>query len=459
MSSPRRKIPRRPANSPPSDPTGPATVVISQGTTTKTPNRRPRPHPGNSATSTSSASSSSDNDTIFDGSSSRSGTPSSPFTPLKPSPKSPSGLLFSDEVDNRTSGKALAEPPPDHEAPERRLYKIPSEVDEPFPYTPSKKSGQPSSTWRNLPSTERPPLRRQAHIDDVLQHQQKSESSRIPGTFDSHAPEAEMAIDYSGSSPTPSSTNHRQKILSFVPWKTKKNPRQINNSIHECIRKRIRPTKEPVEPSANKRETGYIYVFESPRNAPGHVKIGKCKGEPQKRREKWEECGITLIEAEDSDRNAFEHFSIVESLIKAELHNKRRTYECKHHNKPVKHEEWYEIDKKTALDSVSRWRQWLKYKTPFDKGGFLTPYWHWRVQKLPKSIDNVDWDRWTRPSSWDYLDFQFEQFGDGHYAQIKAHLCRKDLQFCLTGGMMVFISYTQFGLAGALWGLLALLVL
>jgi hypothetical protein len=543
MSSPRWEIPRRPANSPPSDPTGPATVVISQGTTTKTPNRRPRPHPSNSATSTSSASSSSDNDTIFDGSSSRSGTPSSPFTPLRPSAKSPSGLLFSDEVDNRTSGKALAEPPPDHEAPERRLYKILSEVDEPFPYTPSKKSGQPSSTWRNLPSTERPPLRRQAHIDDVLQHQQKSESSRIPGTFDSHDPEADMATDYSGSSPTPSSTtelpqhtddkcqilgefagvptvaylinqshklrpvdwqvlktiftedkqarldlqhllqvlrfkipkpagnlkrlrglptkatNHRQLILSFVPWKTKKNPRHINSSIHECIRKRIRPTKEPVEPSPNKPETGWIYVFESPKNAPGHVKIGKTKGEPQKRRAEWEMCGLTLIEAEDSDRNAFEHYSVVESLIKAELHNQRRTYECEHHNKPVKHEEWYEIDRKPALDSVSRWRQWIKNKKPFDNRGLLTPYWHWRVQKLPKSIDNVDWDRWTRPSSWDYLDFQFEQFGHGYYAQIKAHLCRKDLHFCQTGGMMVFISYTQFGLAGALWGLLALLVL
>ncbi|PMD22044.1 hypothetical protein NA56DRAFT_110304 [Hyaloscypha hepaticicola] len=543
MSSPRRETPRRPANSPIPRPTDPVTVLISQGTSTKTPHRRPRPNPSNSAASISSASSSSDNDTIFDVSSRRSCTPSSPFTPLKTTPNSPSRLLFSDEVDNRTSGRPLKEPPSDHEAPERRLYKILSEVEESFPYTPSKKSGQRSRTWRNVPSTERPPLRRQAHIDDVLQHQQKSENTRIPGTFDSHDPEADMAADYSGSGPASPSTdelpqhtdetcqilgefagvptvsylinqshklrpgdwqvlktiftndkqarldlrhllqvlrikipkpasnsnppgglptkatNHLQKILTFVPWRPKKNPRQINSSIHKCIKKRLRPTKELVDQLTNKPEPGWIYVFESPQNAPGHVKIGKTKDEPQKRLAEWEMCGITPIELEDSDRNPFEHYSVVESLISAELHNQRRTYECEFHHKPVKHGEWYEIENQIALDSVSRWRQWIKYQKPFDDRGFLTPYWHWRVQKVPKSIDNVDWDRWTRPSSWDYLDFQFEQFGQGYYARIKAHLGRKDSQFWLTGGMMVFIVYSQFGLFSAMSGLLALLIL
>ncbi len=542
MASPRREIPRRSANSPVPRPTDPATVLISQDTSTKTPQRRPRPHPSNSATSTSSASSSSDNDTIFDVSTSRSGTPSSPFTPLKTSPNSPSRLLFSDGVVNRTSGRPLEEPPPDHEAPERRLYNILSEVEKSFPYTPSKKSGQRSRAWRNLSSTERPPLRRQAHIDDVFEHQQKSGSSRIPGTFDSHDPEADMAADYSASGSTSPSTdelpqhtdetcqilgefagvptvsylinqshklrpvdwqvlktiftkdkqarldlqhllqvlqikipkpagnlnppgglptkttNLQQKILTFVPWEPKKNPRQINNSIHKCIKKRLRPTKELGDQPVNTPEPGWIYVFESPQNAPGHVKIGKTKGEPLKRLAEWEMCGTTLIELEDSDRNAFEHYSVVESLIKAELHNKRRTYECELHPKPVKHGEWYEIEKQIALDSVSRWRQWLKYQTPLDNRGFLTPYWHWRVQNLPKSIDNVDWDRWTRPSSLDYLDFQFEQFGHGYYFRIKAHLCRKDVHFWLTGGMMVFISYFQFGLAVAMSWLLALLI-
>ncbi len=261
-----------------------------------------------------------------------------------------------------------------------------------------------------------------------------------------------------GSLPT-KKINYQQKILTFIPWKPRKNPRQINSSIHQCIKTRLRPTKELVDQPVSRPEPGWIYVFEAPQHAPGLVKFGKTKGEPQTRLAEWEMCGITLIELEDSDRNAFEHYSIVESLIKAELHNKRRTYECELHHKPVNHGEWYEIEKQIALDSVSRWRQWLKYKTPLDNRGLLTPYWHWRVQKLPKSIDNVDWDSWTRPSSWDYLDFQFEQFGHGYYAQIKAHLCRKDFQFCLTGGMMVFILYIQFGLAGATWGLLALLVL
>jgi hypothetical protein len=71
----------------------------------------------------------------------------------------------------------------------------------------------------------------------------------------------------------------------------------------------------------------------------------------------------------------------------------------------------------------------------------------------------VDWDIWTQPSPLDYLDYRLEQFGDGQYIQIKAHLARKDLHFCLTGGMMIFVLYTTFGKAATVWGLLALLVL
>jgi hypothetical protein len=89
----------------------------------------------------------------------------------------------------------------------------------------------------------------------------------------------------------------------------------------------------------------------------------------------------------------------------------------------------------------------------------LTPYWHWRVRKLPRFIDDVNWDSWTQPSSLDYIDYQLEEFGKGYYAHIKAHLCRKDFRFCLTGGMMMSILHTQFGMVGAIWGLLALLIL
>lgn len=256
---------------------------------------------------------------------------------------------------------------------------------------------------------------------------------------------------------------NQPKILKFVPWGSKKQPRHINNNIHNCIKRQTKATKDLIKTPASKPKPGWIYVFESPENAPGYVKIGKTDREPQERKGEWEKCGITLVEVEDINRNAFDHYSIVESLIKVELHNKRRKYTCDrpHHgaNGPVEHEEWYEIDKKTALNSIRRWRHWIKTEEPFNENGLLTPYWYWRAQKLPKFINDADWDRWTQPSPLDYVDFQFEQFGLGYYAQIKAHLGRKDFHFCLTGGMMMFILYTQFGMAGAVWGLLALLIL
>jgi hypothetical protein len=231
---------------------------------------------------------------------------------------------------------------------------------------------------------------------------------------------------------------------------TPKDTRAINTSIYKCIKSERKPPKNP-------RKPGWIYIFESPGNAPGHVKIGKTNSNPDGRRKDWEECGFVLLEVQDSHRSAFDHYSIVESLVMAELHNTRRKFRCIKHEKI--HREWYEADRQIALNSIHRWRNWLISQRPLDETSNLTPYWRWRVEKLPKFINDVDWDRWTQPSPLDYLDYQLGQFGKGQYVQIKAHLSRKDIHFCLTGGMMIFILYARFGKVAAIWGLLALLVL
>lgn len=243
--------------------------------------------------------------------------------------------------------------------------------------------------------------------------------------------------------------------LEFERWGSKMQQRRLlNNSVLNCI--------QSLKTLSRKSKPGWIYVFESP-NAPGHVKIGKTWRDPQQRMAEWEMCGVKLVEVEDSFRNAFDHYSVVESLIKADLQNERRKYKCYHaHHAPkglVVHEEWYEIDKQAALKSVHRWRHWIISQGPFDDTRKLTPYWQWRVEKLPKFIDDVNWDTWTHPSRLDYLDFQLDQFGSGYYGQIKAHLGRKDFHFCSTGGMMMFILYALYGIVGAFWGFLALLIL
>ncbi|KAE9370474.1 hypothetical protein N431DRAFT_492558 [Stipitochalara longipes BDJ] len=257
--------------------------------------------------------------------------------------------------------------------------------------------------------------------------------------------------------------DYRPKDPRFRKWKNPKQLREINNNIYNCIKSHHTSREKSVKNPTKKITPGWIYVFESPEEAPAHVKIGKTLKEPQKRKVEWELCGLPLLEVEDSYRNAFDHYSVVESLIKAELHNERRKYKCtQQHHAPkewVEHEEWYEIDKQRALKSVHRWRHWIIQQVPFDESGTLKPYWHWRVEKLPRFIEDVNWDTWAQPSTLDYLDFQFEQFGQGHYTQIKTHLSRKDFHFCLTGGLMLFVVYTQFGIAGAIWGLLALFIL
>ena len=255
--------------------------------------------------------------------------------------------------------------------------------------------------------------------------------------------------------------NCQAKEVKFWAWKTAKGHREINNNIYLCIKNRHAAAGNPNEKPAKKPKPGWIYVFESPEKAPAKVKIGKTLKDPQKRKAQWESCGLPLLEVEDSYKNGFNHYSVVESLIKAELHNERRKHKCPYHTPKewVEHEEWYEIDKEKALKSVHRWRHWIIKQAPFDDNGQLTTYWHWRVEKLPRFINDVNWDAWTQPSALDYLDFHLEQFGQGRYTHVKAHLSRKDFHFCSTGGMMIFVLYTRFGIAGVTWGLLALCIL
>lgn len=264
-------------------------------------------------------------------------------------------------------------------------------------------------------------------------------------------------------------TDHESGILELMPYGKTKERRHINNTIRQCIKSCQKPSKttknqdktEPIE-----RKPGWIYIFESPKSAPGNVKIGKSKEDPQKRKADWQLCGVELVELGDSDRNGFYHYSIVESLIKAELHNQRKKYKCTRcppaRRLPklfVEHNEWYEVSKGTALHSVCRWRKWIKKSKPFDENGILTPYWRWRVQKLPTFIDNIDWDRWTQPWFFEYVEFQLDEFGHGYYRPLKTHFRRKDKHFVLTGALMILILYIWFGLGVAVLGVLALLIL
>lgn len=512
-----RRINSRHLPSPPRPrPTDPVLVPMSQAITTETPPRRPSPHSNVSARSASSAGSLTDNDTIFDLNPSRAQTPTSPLTPGEISPNLSSCPQFSKITESRSSVGSLDEQLLDHQTAEKRLYEILSEVAVSIYDTPSKRKIDVLKRQRS--HVPRIPGRFESQDTDTdigveyfssdpatsQSAQQVDEARQILGDFVdaptvlSLMPRAHhlrtadwqvLANIYKEHKKARHDVQHLIQVLRirtqksqsnsiprmvpepahrpidprFRKWKNPKHPREINNNIYNCIKSHHEAAEKPTKKSVKHLTPGWIYVFESPTEAPNHVKIGKTLKDPQKRKIQWEMCGLPLVEVDDNYRNAFDHYSVVESLIKAELHNVRRKYKCTHeHHAPkqwVEHEEWYEIDKQTALKSVHRWRNWIIRLRPFDDSGLLTPYWHWRVRKLPRFIDGVNWDSWTQPRSLDYIDYQLEEFGKGYYAHIKAHLCRKDFRFCLTGGMMMSILHTQFGMVGAIWGLLALLIL
>jgi hypothetical protein len=215
-------------------------------------------------------------------------------------------------------------------------------------------------------------------------------------------------------------------------------------------------TSRPSLPGDEILELGWVYVNESV-HAPSHVKIGKTREEPSLRQKQLEECKMTLLEVTDTERNAFHHYGIVESLIKYELHRCRRTFKCT--VCPKIHNEWYEIERTKAAKHVAKWRDWIKLKQPFDSSGFLTPYWAWRVRRLPMILDNVDWHAWTNPGPLDYWMYQQESSGNKSYLFLKDHLSRKDLRFCVVGIFILLLLDIWCGRMAVILGTLGLIAL
>ncbi|KAH9216917.1 hypothetical protein DL95DRAFT_112136 [Leptodontidium sp. 2 PMI_412] len=231
------------------------------------------------------------------------------------------------------------------------------------------------------------------------------------------------------------SRSQKQLRPDFEPFRSKggarppKDRRSINFEILNCI-KTASKKKNKSAPNAN---LGSIYVFESPEHAPDHLKVGKSNRDPMKRKGEWEKCGVTLIEVEDTDRNCFDHYDIVELLLQTELQNLRRMYKCSVCGR--KHNEWFEADKWTVLEVIDRWRTWIKEEQPFDEDWNLTAYWQWRVERAKVSVTDVRWDDWTHSSIGDRF----------HHDFLKPYRERKDDRFQVVGTLLVFLMWINYG--------------
>lgn len=244
----------------------------------------------------------------------------------------------------------------------------------------------------------------------------------------------------------------------FIPYKCEKGNGEkreiqhrvtINFRILELIHKKQQVIQKPGE----RKDAGWVYVFESQEYGEKFLKIGQTKSTPDKRKKEFKQCGLNLKEIADKYENPFDFYDIVERIVHIELHNSRLKLQCHHVPSSrcrTNHDEWFWTDRKTASDSVKMWRSWLLKQHPYDSMGVLTPYWQWRAERLRTSVANVKWEEWTQPPKHDYYVFKFVS----HFSQ-----SRKDNTFYFVSILITVISYFGHGGRGAIWAIMGLLLL
>ncbi|ESZ96097.1 hypothetical protein SBOR_3574 [Sclerotinia borealis F-4128] len=245
-----------------------------------------------------------------------------------------------------------------------------------------------------------------------------------------------------------------------------KSAREINHSIRSLLQKPLKPQSD--------LSPGYIYAFESPSCAPSHIKIGRSSRAPETRMREWSKCGMPITKvpkstshmvsesSDSSGKDAFYHYTLVESILFEEFHNQRKWFECgicrNSQRGPRRHVEWLEIDALTATHAIDRWRTWLERQKPFTSSGKLTAFWQWKVDELPKRSSNMNWDNWTQSEALEHCDFWLEQFSF-YTSKLKPHIMRKDKQFWTTGCLFVVVSSLLYGPECTLFFTIVLLAL
>lgn len=455
--------------------TGEQTIVPALATELITP-QRPKPHPTSTNSSASSTSSTESVSKTFDKATPLSGRPESPSTP----PDLDDGSnFFTPEKQNGILPKPTRHVSSNHQIADPKSFT--KSLDGPYD-TPVKNKRRSSRIRDTRDSSAPPRLDATTHdfengkslaqnsisnqdslvdqvVDDeneILQREIEDQVTDepnldIPGCYIDSQNDQDIAIlDISPStSPdivvvqdqtvpqTDQDTHEVSKSLAqlvFIDFDTKlkkTTTRQTNNKIKSYI----------LSLKVCKGDTGWVYAYESPSHASGHVKIGMTKFPPEERIDQWSKCGIPILEILDPDLNDLRHYGPVERLVQLELHRKRKKQFCQHHKK--RHDEWFEVSKVEALEIVQRWRSWIRREMPFDEDGTLVPYWRWRAKKLNCKIADVNWDEWTKSGKFSYLHFWLEN--SKVFKDLSEHLARKDSVFWRTGAIQFLLLYIYTG--------------
>lgn len=151
--------------------------------------------------------------------------------------------------------------------------------------------------------------------------------------------------------------------------------REIDDELLAIIRK----------PQGNQstKKLGYVYVLQNP-IWEGYVKIGRTNQRVLVRnRQIKRKCGIQELERVlDLESSRILNYELLEKLCHAELQIFQRKFRCfcgtQHRDTQLEHHEWFMIPKGVALDTVRKWRAWLR-QFPYDENGNLKPWWCARV--------------------------------------------------------------------------------
>ncbi|KAI1626125.1 hypothetical protein EDD37DRAFT_331062 [Exophiala viscosa] len=136
---------------------------------------------------------------------------------------------------------------------------------------------------------------------------------------------------------------------------------------------------EPIE--SEKSSIGSLYFYTHTKNTfCGMIKIGYTASTIESRMDFWAECGHGYPELLDSLYHV-RHPKRVELLTHFELleHWYRQGW-CERHVQS--HAEWFKIDVETASSVARHWAQWIERAEPYDRRGYLKPFWRDTVEFL-----------------------------------------------------------------------------
>ncbi|PGG99735.1 hypothetical protein AJ79_08424 [Helicocarpus griseus UAMH5409] len=144
-----------------------------------------------------------------------------------------------------------------------------------------------------------------------------------------------------------------QSIQNFQPYQPKSKAGKTASQVLE---------EELISPFGEKEnnDEGLIYIYWQPPNF-GHLKIGKTV-DVKKRLCGWEkQCGKQVelyFPPKEHNVQPVQHISRVETLVHAELNDRRRTEKCSGCGKT--HIEWFEVQRDVAVEIVQKWMEWMR---------------------------------------------------------------------------------------------------